>query len=101
VTRTRTVDQFSFSVDLSSYIGEQWWRVAVIPSTTTGKTVALRDALEQYTDSNKKFKEILLKKQIYGWNLVELQSKLTELVRSTGYRNCISIVSYKRIFKLQ
>ncbi len=101
MTKTRTVDEFSFSVDLSSYIDEQWWRVAVIPSTTTGKTVTLRDALEEYTDSNNKFKKVTLKKQIYGWKLAELQSKLTELVRSTGYRNCISIVSYKLIFKLQ
>jgi hypothetical protein len=104
VTKSRTVNEFDFSVDLSSYIGQQWWRVAVIPSTKAikaGKTITLRDALEQYTLSNKKIKDIILQKQIYGWNLAELQTKLTELVRSTGYQKNISIVSYKRIFQLE
>ncbi len=94
--QTRTVTEFNFSVDLSPYICEQWWRVAVIPSAeavNAGEIVSLRDALEQYTRSNRKIKEIILKKQFHGWNLQDLQSKLIELVRSTGYGNSIAVVS--------
>ncbi len=93
---TRTVTEFSFSIDLSPYICQQWQRVGVIPSATavnTGEIVSIRDAIEQYTLSNKKLKEITLIKQIHGWNLKDLERKLIALVRSTGYKNSIGIVS--------
>ncbi|CAF3910888.1 unnamed protein product, partial [Rotaria sordida] len=98
VTKSRDVTEFNFSVDLSPYICEQWWRVAVIPSAEAiraGETITLRDALEQYTLSNKKIKEIVLQKQLHGWNLEDLQQKLLTLIRSTGYKNNISI-TYNR-----
>jgi len=79
VQQTRTVTEFDFSFDLSPYICEQWWRVAVIPSAeavSAGEFVSLRDALEQYTRSKRKIKEIILKKQLHGWNLQDLRSKL-------------------------
>ncbi|CAF3714875.1 unnamed protein product [Adineta steineri] len=88
------VTDFQCSIDLSSYTDERWWRVAVMPSVEAieaGEIVTLRDALEQYTLSNKKVKEIIMEKQIYGWHLVELQSELIRLVRSTGYPNPISV----------
>ena len=93
--------EFKCSIDLSSYICEHWWRVAVIPSAEAikaGEIVTLRDALEQYTLSNKKIKEIIMKKQLFGWNFIELRNQLITLVRSTGYRNHISVVSGKLIF---
>ncbi|CAF5036948.1 unnamed protein product, partial [Rotaria sp. Silwood1] len=99
VTKSRDVTEFDFSIDLSPYICEQWWRVAVIPSAEArrgGETVTFRDALEQYTLSNKKIKEIVLKKLCHGWNLEELKKKLIALVRSTGYENSIN-VTYNRI----
>jgi hypothetical protein len=95
--------EFKCSIDLSSYICEHWWRIAVIPSAKAiknGEIVTLRDCLEQYTLSRKKIKLIIMKKQLYGWNLVELQQQLIRLVRSTGYQNNISVVSGKLIFKL-
>ncbi|CAM4842740.1 unnamed protein product [Rotaria magnacalcarata] len=99
VTKSRVVPEFSFSIDLSPYICEQWQRVTVIPSgkaRIAGETVTFRDALEQYTLSNKKIKEIVLKKQCHGWNLEELKKKLIALVRSTGYQNSIN-VTYNRV----
>ncbi|CAF1413846.1 unnamed protein product [Rotaria sp. Silwood1] len=99
VTKSRDVTEFDFSIDPSPYICEQWWRVAVIPSAEArrgGETVTFRDALEQYTLSNKKIKEIVLKKLCHGWNLEELKKKLIALVRSTGYENSIN-VTYNRI----
>ncbi|CAF3474790.1 unnamed protein product [Rotaria socialis] len=99
VTRSRLVTEFYFSIDLSPYICEQWGRVAVIPSAKAriaGETVTLRDALEQYTLSNKKIKEIVLEKQCHGWNLEELKKKIIALVRSTGYQNGIN-VAYNRV----
>ncbi|CAF4642525.1 unnamed protein product, partial [Rotaria socialis] len=99
VTRSRLVTEFYFSIDLSPYICEQWGRVAVIPSAKAriaGETVTLRDALEQYTLSNKKIKEIVLEKQCHGWDLEELKKKIIALVRSTGYQNGIN-VAYNRV----
>ncbi|CAF2150140.1 unnamed protein product [Rotaria magnacalcarata] len=99
VKNSRVVPEFSFSIDLSPYICEQWQRVAVIPSgkaRIAGEIVTFRDALEQYTLSNKKIKEIVLKKQCHGWNLEELKKKLIALVRSTGYQNSIN-VTYNRV----
>ena len=94
--RSRSVTDFSVSVDLSPYVCEHWWRVAVIPSEGSPNgngSVTLRTALEQYTLTRKKIKEIVLQKQVHGWNLNELRSQLTDLVRSTGYPDDITIVS--------
>ncbi|CAF1523196.1 unnamed protein product [Rotaria sordida] len=94
VQQSRTVTEFHFSVDISPYICNQWWRVAVVPLTKAvnpGEMVTFRDALEQYTLSRKKIKEIVLQKQLLGWNLVELQRQLITLVLSTGYHNDICI----------
>lgn len=82
---------------MAPYITKQWWRVAVIPSKKTaeaGEVVSLRDAVEQYTRSEKSIKEIVCQKQLVGWNFGELQMKLRALIYSTGYRNHIKIVSY-------
>ncbi|CAF1472992.1 unnamed protein product, partial [Adineta ricciae] len=94
VHRTRQVTDFNFAFDLSSYVSQQWWRVAVIPSNKTvkaGETVSLRDAIEQYTRSERNIKEIVCQKQIVGWNFHELQDKIKALIYSTGYRNHISV----------
>ena len=77
-------------------MSQQWWRVAVIPSNKTvkaGETVSLRDAIEQYTRSERNIKEIVCQKQVVGWNFHELQDKIKALIYSTGYRNHISVVS--------
>lgn len=57
--------------------------------------VTLRTAVEQYTLSKKKIKEIILEKQLIGWNMTVLQNQLIAMVRSTGYRNNIHVVSVK------
>lgn len=87
---------FSISIDLSPYVCDHWWRVAVIPSEGSPNgygSVTLRAALEQYTLARKQIKEIVLQKQVHGWDLNELRSQLTNLVRSTGYSDDINIVS--------
>ena len=83
-------------MDLAAYVTQQWWRVAVIPSKKTieaGNAISLRDALEQYTRSEKNIKEIVCQKQLLGWNFQELRDKIKALIYSTGYRNSISVVS--------
>ncbi len=88
---------FNFSLDLIHYVSQQWWRVAVMPSKKTikaGETVSLRDAIEQYTRSERNIKEITCQKQLVGWNFQELSDKIKAIIYSTGYRNHIRVVSY-------
>ncbi len=88
---------FKFTLDLVQYVTQQWWRVAVIPSKKTikaGENVSFRDALEQYTQSERNIKEITCKKQLVGWNFQELQNKIKSIIYSTGYRSHINVVSY-------
>ena len=83
-------------MDLTGYVCPQWWRVAVIPSKEAikkGETVSLRDAIEQYTRSEKSIKNIDCRKQLVGWNFEELSYKIKSLIYSTGYHNHISVVS--------
>ncbi|CAF1080071.1 unnamed protein product [Rotaria magnacalcarata] len=94
VHHTRNVTDFNINVDLAPYVTQQWWRVAVIPSkkaVAAGEVVLFRDALEQYTRSDKSIKEITCQKQVVGWNFQELQDKIKALIYSTGYRNHITI----------
>ncbi|CAF1454940.1 unnamed protein product [Adineta ricciae] len=103
VTNPRTMDEFTCAIDLQPYICDRWWRVAAMPSlkaSRAGDVITLRDVLEQYTFSNKKFKEITLRKQIHGWNLEHLKANITELVRSTGYRYDIHVTYIKRNYKI-
>ncbi len=87
---------FNFSLDLIHYVSQQWWRVAVMPSKKTikaGETVSLRDAIEQYTRSERNIKEITCQKQLVGWNFQELSDKIKSIIYSTGYRSHIRVVS--------
>jgi hypothetical protein len=91
------VTDFNFSLDLAQYVSQQWWRVAVMPSKKTvkaGEHVSLRDAIEQYTRSDRNIKEITCQKQLVGWNFQELTDKIKALIYSTGYRNLIQVVSH-------
>ena len=60
--------------------------------------ISLRDAIEQYTRSEKSIKEIICQKQLSGWNLKELTNKIKMLIYSIGYRNHICIVNLKKNF---
>ncbi|CAF2421824.1 unnamed protein product [Rotaria sp. Silwood2] len=94
VHHTRNVTDFNFTIDLATYVTQQWWRVAVVPSKKTiaaGEAVSFRDALEQYTRSEKNIKEIKCQKQLVGWNFQELKDKIRALIYSTGYRAHIDI----------
>ncbi len=57
------------------------------------ENISFRDALEEYTLSEKNFKEIQCQKQLIGWNFKELRDKIRELISSTGYGGNIYIVS--------
>lgn len=84
-------------MDASNYISQQWWRVAVVPSSKTvkaGEFVSLRDALEQYTLSTKNFKEITCQKQLAGWDFTQVGNHIRAMIYSTGYQNKIDVVSY-------
>ena len=70
--------------------------MAVIPSKeaiNSGQNVTLRDAVEQYTRSEKNIKEIVCQKQLLGWNFQDLTYKVKALIYSTGYRNHVDVVS--------
>lgn len=85
---------FHFNIDLSPYICDYWWRVAVIRSQEAIKEneyVTFRDALEQYTRSERSIKDIVLRKQIHGWDYDGLRKHIVHLVRSTGYRDSVNV----------
>ena len=66
---TRQVTDFSLSLDLAEYVCPQWSRVAVIPSKEAikkGETVSLREAIEQYTRSEKSFEKYRVREAIAG-----------------------------------
>ncbi len=93
---TRNVTDFNFSLDLAQYVSHQWWRVVVMPSKKTvkaGEYVSLRDAIEQYTQSDKNIKQIVCQKQVVGWNFQELTDKIKSIIYSTGYRSHVHVVS--------
>jgi hypothetical protein len=98
--RTCNVTDLNYDIDLEPYIPQQWWRVAAIPSEKeidNAEHTSFRNALEQYTLSEKNIKEIFCRKQLVGWNFDELKGKIQELVYSTGYQNNTDIVSYIKI----
>ena len=87
---------FRFLINLNGYVSQQWWRVAVVPSNKTLKAneiVSLRDAVEQYTRSEKSIKNFVCQKQLLGWNFQELRDKIKSIVYSTGYRSHVIVVS--------
>ena len=87
---------FRFLINLNGYVSQQWWRVAVVPSSKALKakeTVSLRDAIEQYTRSEKSIKNFVCQKQLLGWNLQELRDKIKSIVYSTGYQSSVTVVS--------
>jgi hypothetical protein len=91
-----TITDFNYSIDLTPYVSEHYWRIAVIPSKKTNninENISFRETLEEYTRSKKNVKEIQCKKQLVGWNFEELQCKIKDLISSSGYRGDISIVS--------
>ncbi len=68
-----------------------------MPSNKTikaGEIVSLRDAIEQYTRSERNIKQITCQKQLFGWNFQELRDKIKSIIYSTGYRSHIDVVSY-------
>ncbi len=81
---------------MTPYVSEYCWRIAVIPSKNTidkNETISIRDALEEYTRSEKNMKEIQCQKQLTGWNFEELKYQIKDLISSTNYRGNISVVS--------
>lgn len=86
------VIDFNYSIDLTDYVSEHYWRLAVIPPNMSHETITFRNALEQYTQSEKSLKEIHCHKQLVGWNYDRLRMKVKRIIRSTGYHGMISIV---------
>lgn len=92
----RVVTDFNYSIDLTPYVSEHYLRIAVIPSKKSkdkNEIITFRDTLEQYTHSERYFKEIQCEKQIIGWNFKELKQKIKDIIFSTGYGGHISVVS--------
>lgn len=93
MNHTRLVTDFNYSIDLTAYVSKHCWRIAVIPSNNSEGNITFRDALEQYTRSNKYLKEIRCQKQLIGWDFHLLKSQIERIIRWTGYGGMINIVS--------
>jgi hypothetical protein len=68
----------------------------VIPSKNTNNingNISFREALEEYTRSDKNVKEIQCEKQLIGWDFKELQCKIRDLISSSGFQGNLVIVS--------
>ncbi|CAF1084003.1 unnamed protein product, partial [Didymodactylos carnosus] len=92
VHRSKQVDDFNFTVDITPYINAKWSRVVVRANGTDNEdSITLRDCLEQYTRSTKKIKQLTLEKQIDGWRLQDVKDNIKVLLRQTGYRHHITV----------
>ncbi|KAI3660431.1 hypothetical protein MP638_002514 [Amoeboaphelidium occidentale] len=89
--RTETVTDFSITIDLTQYISEHWERVLCQTSQNGAGFMSFRDVLEAYTRSDKKLKEIQVKKLMVGWDMSKLEMAIRNLIRSSMYHGDVSI----------
>ena len=85
---TVTVTDFSFEIDVSNLIGDQWLRLVCMQDGD--KPAAWKDVLDSYTLSRNKLKEIHMHKQPL-WEYNDLRCSLESCVRATGYTGSVSI----------
>jgi hypothetical protein len=86
---SRTITDFSFSLDGSPYIDPAFHRIVAIPKPGK-RQQTIKETLKDYCASNNMLKEIHLQKQLL-WNFNELRAAIEWTIRSTGYRDSVHI----------
>ena len=86
---TRTVTDFSFPLDASSFIEAVFYRIAAIPKPGK-RQQTIKEVFQEHCASKNQLKEIHLQKQVL-WNLNELRDAISWTVRSAGYRHSIHV----------
>ncbi|KAI8850900.1 hypothetical protein BC829DRAFT_388039 [Chytridium lagenaria] len=112
-TETRTVTDFTFGIDVSHYIQNDWVAVFALPKMTRkqerqnmravgahvpvldAQSGLFRKALEEFTMSKNLLKEIHLDKEI-PWDYDNLRRAFKQAIRSTGYFGHIDVSFVRR-----
>ncbi|KAF9897227.1 hypothetical protein BX616_005969 [Lobosporangium transversale] len=89
VTRNVRVDDFKIDFDLTPYISPRG-TLYTAPDPKTGKTLTIREALEQYAEDENPFKEMHMHKMV-AWDFEELTRAITHAIRSVHYRYTIEV----------
>jgi len=79
---------------MSPYIAPTWNHVGVIQRkrSNDSNVVTLRDALKEYTLSTNKFKKIVCKKQLTGWDMKQLKNEIKQTIYRADYQGNIDVV---------
>ncbi|KAF9355124.1 hypothetical protein BGX26_006973 [Mortierella sp. AD094] len=89
ITKIVYIEDFKMDFDLTPYISPRG-TLYTAPDPKTGKTLTIRDVMEQFADEENKFKEIHMHKNV-AWDYEELQRAITHAIRSVHYRHTIDI----------
>ncbi|KAJ3225340.1 hypothetical protein HDU81_008015 [Chytriomyces hyalinus] len=89
---TKTVTDFSFTVDVTNYVSETWERIEAAPKREMEEPELgeWRAVIEAFTRSENPLKEIHMHKEI-EWDVKQIRKWLEAAIRTTGYCHRILI----------
>ncbi len=99
-THTETVYDFKIDLDISHYISPIWSKIVCQPRPGSNEFKTFRQVLEEYCQTKKTFKDIILRKQVV-WAYYEIYMICYNIVRSTGYCHNVSISFTNRADEVQ
>jgi hypothetical protein len=88
-TREEEVIDFEFQLDMTQYISDNWIKIQSEPRKAYPQK-SYKESLQEYTQSDNKFKEIYMQKQVI-WNYDEMGRVIEYCIRNTGYKNQLKI----------
>jgi hypothetical protein len=83
------VIDFEFQLDMTQYIKDNWIKIQSEPRKGYPQK-SYKESLQEYTQSDNKFKEIYMQKQVI-WNYGEMGRVIEYCIRNTGYKDWITI----------
>ncbi|KAF8939780.1 hypothetical protein EDD21DRAFT_65922 [Dissophora ornata] len=89
VTKQTHVDDFKIDIDLTPFISPRG-TLYTSPDPKTGKTLTLKEVMEQFAEEENTFKEMHMHKAV-AWDYEELTRAITHAIRSVHYRHTIEI----------
>ncbi|KAG0210196.1 hypothetical protein BGX28_009501 [Mortierella sp. GBA30] len=89
VSQDMYVEDFNIVYDLTPFISPRGI-IYTVPDPKTGWTPTLKEAMERFADEENEFKEMHMKKTIC-WDFEDLTKAITHAVRSTNYRDALTI----------
>ncbi|KAG0242254.1 hypothetical protein BGX31_000416 [Mortierella sp. GBA43] len=89
VSKDIQVEDFKIDFDLTPYISPRG-ALYTTPDAKTGKTLTLREVMEQFAEEDNLFKEMHMHKAVM-WDYEELTRAITHAIRSVHYRYTIDI----------